>query len=125
MKLHDQALELASKGATNIEIFGALELTPSQILRLSISDTPLLFKIIQGRMAFLRPFIDILMNEATELVSKEAATRNYRALQDLIARYDRENAALGVGYDLSLLSSAPTPKEGQLKGAALTKALRE
>lgn len=124
MRLHEQAFNLAKEGKTNIEIFGALELSPAQLLRITISDTPLLYEIIKGRIEFLSPYIKLLSEEASDLVSKEAPVRNFRALQMLIERYDRENKALGIGYDMSLLTASPAPREQVMRGAELTAALR-
>lgn len=125
MQLHEQAYELAKQGKTNVEIFGFLQVSAVQLLRIAISDVPLLYSIIRGRTEYLDPFIRLLEQEATDLVAVGGSQRNFRALQQLIERMDKETRALGVGYDLSLLSSAPAPKDNQLKGAELTKALRE
>lgn len=124
-KIHEQAYELAKQGLTNIEVFGKLNISAPQLLKLAVSDEPLLFSIIAGRVEYLRPFIKTLEDEATELVAPQQATRNTKALLTLIDRIDRENKALGIGYDLAVLASAPAPKQNQLDGATLTKLLRE
>lgn len=124
MLLHEQAYDLASRGLTNIEIFGTLELTPAMVMRVAVSDSPLLFAVLKGRVAYLTPFLLLLEEEAREMVTTGSPTRNFRALEKLIERYDRENNAIGVGYDLAVLASAPAPSDGRLRGAELTKALR-
>ena len=124
-KLHEQAYDLAKEGHTNIEIFGVIGLSPAHLIRVAVSDTPLLFAIIRGRVEFMKPYITALADEALTPVSKEAMARNFRALQAVVDRYDAENRALGVGYDMGLLSVAAAPTERQLRGAELTKALRE
>lgn len=125
MKLHEQAYSLAKEGKTNTEIFGILQLSPGQVLKLCISDTPLLYAIIQGRSAYMEPFVNLLADEAKELVHRDAPARNFKALQTFLERYDRENRALGVAYDMGMIASAPAPRDNQLRGAELTKALRE
>lgn len=124
MLLHEQAYDLASRGLTNIEIFGTLELTPAMVMRVAVSDSPLLFAVLKGRVAYLTPFLLLLEEEAREMVTTGSPTRNFKALEKIIERYDRENNAIGVGYDLAVLASAPAPSDGRLRGAELTKALR-
>ena len=123
--IDERAYDLAKQGLTNIELFGVLGISSSQLMSLALSDKPLLFAIIKGRVDYLRPFIKTLEDEATALVGQGNPTRNSKALFTLIERMDKENRALGIGYDLSLLAMAPVVSKETIGAAELTKLLRE
>lgn len=125
MSINDQAYDLAKQGLTNIEIFGMLDISSNRLLSLALSDKPLLFAIIKGRVEYVKPFIKTLEDEATALVGQGNPTRNSKALFTLIERMDKENRAIGIGYDLSLLSMAPSVSKEAISAAELTKMLRE
>lgn len=123
-KLHEQAYELAAKGLTNVEIFGSLQISAPQLLKLTISDQPLLYSVIRGRVDYLAPYLDVLQDESLERKAGPGY-HNTKALLSLIERMDKETRALGIGYDLAVLASAPAASEERVAAAEVTRRLRE
>jgi hypothetical protein len=122
MKFHDIAYGLALNGLTNVEIFGALELSSAQVQALTLSDVPLLYAIIRGRVDYLRPYVKMMEQEAKGL---SKADRSRGAITYIIDRMDNENKMLGLGYDMAVLASAPAVDEETMDAAELTRRLRE
>ena len=123
-KLHEQAYELAAKGLTNVEIFGSLQISAPQLLKLTISDQPLLYSVIRGRVDYLAPYLDVLQDESLERKAGPGY-HNTKALLSLIERMDKGTRALGIGYDLAVLASAPAASEERVAAAEVTRRLRE
>lgn len=102
---YELAKKLASQGASNAEIFGALEITSGALQAIMQTNPKLLFAILQGRAGYIAWHHDEIMKCAT---GQEPLSRTqYQAVLYLLERAEQQSRALTVAHEMILIEGQP------------------
>jgi hypothetical protein len=120
----DLAYKLASEGASNAVIFGALNITSGALSALMQTRPHLLFAMINGRKEYIDELTAYIAGWAS---GEEPLTKlQYSAVCYLLDKADNQNKILTVAHEIILLSGQAAPDtEEKHDPATVTKLLRQ
>lgn len=120
---NDKIKELATTGATNAEIFGALEITAGTLIALLQTQPSLIFNIIQARAEYLSHYLKVIEEYANGL---ESTSRfQYQAAVYLVERAELQNKQLTIAHELALVTGSPaTATHQNVSSTKVTELLR-